>query len=155
MNLISHLWNSKHVQMVVMVNKMENQSSLIHYIDLSCNSSDDYIAESYETNSSLLHNEESHAEITDVSINLISTNSNHASMFEVEPDLEKRLKIEAARKEHEKLYESSYNEKRRDNEKARASDKVITLSLDLKKCLPKPYLTAGFSFHKRQLWTVN
>ncbi|XP_069362188.1 uncharacterized protein [Maniola hyperantus] len=75
--------------------------------------------------------------------------------LEVEPNLEKKQEIEAERYEHEKLYESSYAEKRRDNEKAKVNDKVITLSFDLQKCLPTPYLTAGFSFYKRQLWTLN
>nr|XP_034835086.1 uncharacterized protein LOC117991601 [Maniola hyperantus] len=75
--------------------------------------------------------------------------------LEVEPNLEKKQESEAERYEHEKLYESSYAEKRRDNEKAKVNDKVITLSFDLQKCLPTPYLTAGFSFYKRQLWTLN
>ncbi|XP_034836280.2 uncharacterized protein [Maniola hyperantus] len=44
--------------------------------------------------------------------------------LEVEPNLEKKQEIEAERYEHEKLYESSYAEKRRDNEKAKRPIKL-------------------------------
>ncbi|XP_045773881.1 uncharacterized protein LOC123873173 [Maniola jurtina] len=59
--------------------------------------------------------------------------------LEVEPNLEKKQEIKAERYENEKLYESSYAEKKRDTEKAKVNDKVITLSFDLQKCLSTPY----------------
>lgn len=56
---------------------------------------------------------------------------------------------------HLTLAEASYAEKRKDKLKSKTDSRFVTVSFDLQKCLPTPFLVSGLSFYKRQLWTLN
>ena len=66
-----------------------------------------------------------------------------------------RISIEEEQNTHLHLAESAYESKRRDKEECQNNPGYVTISFDLQKCLPTPYLRSGLSFYKRQLWTFN
>lgn len=66
-----------------------------------------------------------------------------------------RTSIKEEKNRHLDLAESAYESKRKDKEESHNNPGYVTMSFDLQKCLPTPYLRSGMSFYKRQLWTFN
>lgn len=58
-------------------------------------------------------------------------------------DDEERAKLEDDKKAHVEIADSMYKEKDRDKARAKENESVVTLSFDLQKCLPTPFLTSG------------
>lgn len=64
-------------------------------------------------------------------------------------------KLEEELNNHLELAETAYKLKAKDKEQSKLDPSVVTVSFDLEKCLPTPYLRNGVSFYKRQLWVYN
>lgn len=72
-----------------------------------------------------------------------------------EEQLNNKEQIKSDLEEHLDLAKKAYENKDKDKQRSKLDSSYVTISFDLEKCLPTPYLRNGVSFYKRQLWVYN
>lgn len=72
-----------------------------------------------------------------------------------ENELQEKITIENELNNHLEMAQNCYENKKKDKERSKLDSSYVTISFDLEKCLPTPFLRNGISFYKRQLWVYN
>ncbi|XP_062702150.1 uncharacterized protein LOC115263741 isoform X2 [Aedes albopictus] len=65
------------------------------------------------------------------------------------------IRLKQVRDDHQKAAQRVYDQKNADVERSKIDYTVRTVSFDLQKQLPTPFLKCGVAFYKRQLYTLN